>query len=102
MNSIQDVLREELEYELKMLEQYRRVVDDLPRGSLWKKIVNSRVYYYLAYREGRKVKFDYIGKLSDENLKAMREKIGKRKRYKILIKDLNKEIKYLKKLLNVK
>ncbi len=98
---VKGVLREELEHAKRAKQRYEEGLDELPRGSLQKKKINDKAYYYIAYRNGNKVKFDYLGKLSDADIKSYREKIEKRKRYKKLIKDLDKEIKYLGRVLNV-
>ncbi|MDO9542814.1 MAG: hypothetical protein Q7J98_10895 [Kiritimatiellia bacterium] len=49
--AIQELLKEELGNSLRMERDYRHTMDKLPRGSLVKKIIRRRAYYYLAYRE---------------------------------------------------
>jgi len=74
----------------KTLENIKELYKKLPKGSFHSKIRGNHKYYYLAYREGRKVKFDYIGKEISEKLKEKVNK-GKKIRKKLLKKE--KEIK---------
>lgn len=99
MDGVKNLLQEELDYALKVQKRYCEAILMLPRGSLWKKKVNNKEYYYLAYREGHKVKFDYLGKLSEQEIKAYQNKVEKRRRYLKLIKDVKEEIKFLKRVL---
>ena len=102
MDMIKGVLQEQLEYALEAEQQYSEAIKELPRGSLSEKKRNGRSYYYLAYRKDGKMKFDYLGRLYDEEVEDYKEKIEKRRLYNKKLKNLNKEIKYLKKVLNVK
>lgn len=102
MDMIKGVLQEQLEYALEAKRRYNENIKELPYGSLSEKERNGKLYYYLAYRKDGKMKFDYLGKLFDEEIEEYNEKIEKRRLYKNILKNLNKEIKYLKKVLNVK
>ena len=101
MDMIKSVLEEQLEYALESERRYKKAVNELPRGSLSKKKINDNYYYYLVYRDGKKVKSEYLGKLFDEEIEEYQKKIKKRRMYKDILKNLSKEIKYLKKVLNV-
>lgn len=102
MDTIKNVLQEELEYAIKLKKRYEEDLEKLPKGSLWKNKAGDKIYYSLAYREGKKVKFDYLGRLSAGEIKKYKENIDKRERYKKLLKDLKQEIRYLQKVLHVK
>lgn len=102
MDLIRSVLQEELESSLEARDYYQEEISKLPKGSLSRKKIDKRVYYYLAYREGSKVKTDYIGKLSNKEVKDYQKRINKRRHYQSQLKKVDKKIKYLRKVLNVK
>jgi len=103
MGVIKGVLKEELENSIRLKDGYKKALKKYPGGSIVKKRIRGRDYYYLAFREGRKIKFVYKGKsLSKEFMAELKKSKDMRKKYKKLIQDLNRRIKYLKKVLNGK
>jgi len=66
--SIKSILREELENSVKMQTLYERQLEELPKGSIAKRKIHGRYYYYLVYRQDGVVKTDYLGKeVPEEN-----------------------------------
>lgn len=102
MDAVKGVLREELEYELKVRERYEEALFALPKGSLSKKRIGGRDYFYLAHREGPTIKTVYVGKADAEEVQAYQANIAKRKRYQRMLRETKRTIRYLKKVLNVK
>ena len=74
----------------------------LPRGALVRKMIGGRRYFYLAHREGKKVKFDYLGKLADEDVARHEEAKHSRARYRQRLSEVNKQIRFLRKVLRAK
>ena len=101
MKIIKGVLKEELENSLRMLKRYQEEIDTL-KGCLVKKKIGKRSYYYLAKREGKKVKFIYKGSVSAEIKKAYREQRKMLRKYKGLIAQVKKQIVFLKRSLRGK
>ena len=100
---VKGVLREELEHSLGAVDAYNDAISKLPRGSLVRKSIRNKEYYYLAYRlNSKKVVLSYIGRLSEEQVTAYRENIDRRRRYQQLLRELKQKISYLRKALNVK
>lgn len=103
MGVIKGVLKEELENSIRMKKGYEKALKLYPGGCFVQKKIKGHKYYYLAVREGKKVKFIYKGKILSKDEK---EKLDKSKRlrikYKQLIQKLNKQIKYLRKSLRGK
>ena len=99
---IKDMLNEELENSLRIKQEYEQVLAKLPRGSLVRKLISGRPYFYLAHREGKKVKFDYLGKLSDEEVSHYDNAKQSRARYREHLRELNKQIQFLRKVLREK
>jgi hypothetical protein len=102
MNVIKGVLEEELQSSIKMKKQYERALSELPKGSLVEKKIKGRKYYYLAIRESDKVRFIYKGKISEEEKKKYIEAKKFRAKYRKLLSRINKQIAFLRKILNGK
>lgn len=103
MGVIKSILREELENAIEMKKKYEEKLKEHPGGSFVEKDRGGNKYYYLAYRDGDKVKFIYKGKeISREDRKKLKKDKRLRKKYKEQIKKLKKRIKYLRKVLNGK
>ena len=94
---IHGVLLEEKERNLLMQEQYKKEIELLPKGSIVKKINKSGEYFYLSYRNGANVISKYLGKDLDA-INKINEKIEKRKHLKSIIKNLQLELKQIKKV----
>lgn len=100
MNPIRGVLAEELENSERMLLSYKKALADSPRGSLVAKRIKGNIFYYLAYREGRKIKFDYLGKLSGEKVAEYQKAKALRAKHRKLASDLRKQVIFLKRALH--
>ena len=95
MNLIIDTIQKEktrIEY---MLKRYRRINEELPKGSLSESNKNGQKYYYLKYREGKKVVSKYLGKDAGD----MPALIEKRKHTEAMIKSLEDELRIAEKAL---
>jgi len=102
MKVIKGVLAEELENSLQMKKRYAEALQKLPRGSLVKKNIGGRNYYYLAFRENEKVRFVYKGRLSEGEVKRCKEAQKMRAKYRKLYRQVNQQIVFLKKVLRGK
>lgn len=103
MGVIKSILEEELENSLRMKEEYENVLKANPGGCIVQKEVKGNKYYYLAVRDGKRVRFIYKGKeISKEELAQLEKSRQLRKKYKALIQKLDKQIKYLRKALRGK
>ena len=95
MNLIIDTIQKEktrIEY---MLKRYRKIIEELPKGSLSESNKNGQKYYYLKYRDGKKVVSKYLGKDAGD----MPELIEKRKHTEVMIKSLEDELRIAEKAL---
>ena len=79
-----------------MLTKYQETLAKLPKGTISEKQVKGNTYYYLKYREGKKIVSKYIGK---EEIKALKQQIDKRRHIEIMIKSLLEEQKLAAKVL---
>lgn len=100
MGIIKGVLREELENSIRMKGQYEKALKSYPGGCFVQKEIKGHKYYYLAVRDNKKVRFIYKGKsLSKDDVTSLEKSRQMRKKYKELIQKLNRQIKYLRKVL---
>ena len=102
MGAIKGVLKEELENSLQMKADYERELAKLPKGSLVKKKIKGHEYYYLLLREKGKVKFIYKGKVSKDEIKKYKEAKEYRAKYRKLLSQVKKQIKFLRSTLRGK
>ncbi len=79
--------KERIEY---MLNKYLQQLKELPKGSITAKNVGTNTYYYLKYREGKKVFTDYLGKDS-ERVQNIRTELEKRHHIETMITHLRTE-----------
>jgi len=102
MRIIKGVLKEELDNSLRMQKSYERQLRRLPRGSLIKKVISGRPYYYLVYREDGKVKFAYRGKVTEEEIKKYAKAKLYRAKYRRQLSEVKKQIRFLRSTLRGK
>ena len=81
----------------KMIIEYTKELEKLPRGKITPKTVNGKTYYYLYYRDGKKVVSKYIGK-NEGSLTSIREGLTRRSQIEEIIKKLKEEKAQIKKL----
>ena len=89
MGIIKGVLKEELENSIRMKEDYREALKANPGGCFIRKAIRGHNYYYLAVRNGKKVRFIYKGKkLSKKDVLKLAKSKRLRRKYKKLIQKL--------------
>ncbi len=102
MGAIKGVLKEELENSLRMRVDYERELAKLPKGSLIKKKIKGHEYYYPLLRDKGKVRFIYRGKVSKDEIKKYKEAKELRAKYRKLLSQVKKQIKFLRSALRGK
>lgn len=95
MGIVEDMLSEERSRLLELEKFYVKQISRLPRGSISMKRRGSREYCYLAYRDGRKVRFDYVGGASSEAASKLQAQIRKRREIE---KKLERVVKNLREI----
>ena len=88
---ITSVLNNEAKRNEQMILEYQQLLETLPKGSL----ICRKNYYYLKYRDGKKVVTKYIGKDAEDT----EELIEKRKHAETMMKSLEEELKIANKAL---
>ena len=80
-----------------MIAEYEREKTFLHKGSITVKSVGNKTYYYLNYRNGKKIISKYIGK-DEHSLQSIKEQLERRKQIEAILKKLKAEQLQLKKL----
>jgi len=70
----------------------------MPKGHVNVLYRNKKGYYYLTYRDGKKIRNDYLGPVGKEDLSEIFEKLNEREDLKRKLRSLKLEEKTLKKL----
>lgn len=83
------VLQEKSRIE-NMMSMYETELLYLPRGVLVKKIINGKEYYYIQYREGKKVISKYIGN-SEEKVAEVKARLERRRQIETILNNLKAE-----------
>ena len=89
---INSVVKSEAERNGQMIEEYERLIESLPKGSI---ICRKNEYYYLKYRKDGKVCDEYIGK----DPTSVKEQLEQRKHYEKMLSVLKREQKAINKIL---
>ncbi len=93
---IKGVLAEELENSIRMKKGYEEALNKLPKGAIAARNIKGHIYYYLVRREGSKVRYIYKGKISDDEKKLYVEAKSMRAKYRKLLSQVKKQIKFLR------
>lgn len=88
MNLILSTILQEKERIDHMLAKYQEELEMLPKGTISEKKVKQSTYYYLKYREGKKVISRYI---PQKDVDAVREQVEKRRHIETMIRSLQEE-----------
>lgn len=84
MKILEGILSESKEYYLEIREKIKKKLANLPKGSVKKRLIGGKKYYYLQSRVGSKIVHKYLGKKRPEVIfnqikerKALKEELKK-------------------------
>ena len=97
MSIISTLLIKEKNRNEKMIIEYTRELNILPKGTIKEKKVKDKIYYYLLFRDGDKVITKYLGK-NEESLYLIKEQLARRKQLERMLQKLKEEKTQIKKL----
>ena len=101
MGVIKGVLREELGNSIDLVNRYREEIAKI-KGCLVRKKIGKRYYYYLAKRQGKKIKFIYKGPISEEIKKVYSRQRKMLSKYKKLLQKSKMQVTFIKRALRGK
>lgn len=93
---IKGVLAEELQNSFRMKKEYEAALGKLPKGCLAVRKIRGHEYYYLVKRLDKKVKYIYKGKISQEDKKKYEKAKVLRAKYRKLLSQVKKQIRFLR------
>lgn len=93
---IKGVLAEELQNSFRMKKGYEKALRRLPQGCLVVKKIRGHEYYYLVKRVNGKVKYIYKGKISEEEREIFENAKKLRAKYRNLLSQIKKRIRFLR------
>ena len=96
MSILKQVLIEELERNNHFIDSAEKEISQLPNGYLSKKNINNKTYFYYQWREGEKIKSEYIKMKDVQNLD---KKIKRRKELEEAVLKAKNENKRIEKVL---
>lgn len=88
---------EQLRHNQNRQEEINDLMTVLPKGHINILYRGSRGYYYLTYRNGKKINNDYLGPVGKADLTEIMQKLKQREELKKELKALKEEEKQLKK-----
>ncbi len=88
LNLILHTVKQEKQRIEYMLAKYQSEFSDLPRGTIFEKTIGEKTYYYLKYRDGKKVVSQYVSKKEIEKVRAL---VEKRRHIEAMVKSLQEE-----------
>lgn len=88
LNLILHTVKQEKQRIEYMLLKYQNELSYLPRGTISEKTVGEKTYYYLKYRDGKKVVSQYVSKTEIEKVRAL---VEKRRHIEAMVKSLQQE-----------
>ena len=100
MNDIIFELKTRLNNNIERQKSIEKSIEFLPKGHINTLYRNGKGYYYLTYREGQKVKNEYLGPEGKTDLNKTINKLHKRQVIEVELKELKKQERKLKKLIN--
>jgi len=96
MSVLNEVLQEEYERSLRIKSSIEKELKTLPDGYISHKIIKNKRYCYIQKRIGGKVVSTY---LPADKVNAMKSQIEKRKTLEASLKEVNENIKKLKRVI---
>lgn len=92
-------LKEELERVLILEKHYQKDIEDLPEGSIHKRVIGGIEYAYLKISKKGEVQSKCIGRWDDPSMQKLLIQINKKKDKKYRLKKVKEQIKILRRAL---
>ncbi len=92
MSIVNGILKEELERLEKLQAKYLDMFEALPKGSLRKKKIGQKMYFYLVSRKGGQVVTEYLCQGDSPKAKSFEEQDAKRRDLKSKVKNIKMDI----------
>lgn len=101
MSLLTEAVAQEQQRIERMINQYEAELSHLPKGVLITKSIKGNQYYYLQYRDGRRIVSEYIGRKSDK-VEELQNQIDRRRHVQAMLKALHEEYVVAQKMMDVR
>lgn len=101
MSLLTEAVAQEQQRIERMINQYEAELSHLPKGVLITKSIKGNQYYYLQYRDGRRIVSEYIGRKSDK-VEELQNQIDRRRHVQAMLKALHEEYAVAQKMMEVR
>ena len=88
LNLILSTILQERERIDRMLAKYREELETLPKGTISEKKAGQSTYFYLKYRDRKRVISKYV---PQKDVETVREQVEKRRHIETMIRSLQEE-----------
>lgn len=92
------VMQERLRIE-HMIKSYEDELVTLPKGTLVQKTIQNNSYFYLQYRDGKRMVSKYVGK-DEQRIHEIQQELDRRKQVELLLNGLHKELNLARKVVD--
>ena len=101
MSVLSDSILDDLKRNRSNQKLYLDQIASLPKGKIIIRSRRNKEYYYLEYRDGKRVIYDYLGSVSGFDTASLQEQLNERKIYSERLKNLKREEKEMIRILSV-
>lgn len=98
MTIMEGVFREEYDRLERMKRAFTEDYNKLPKGYISAKKISGRTYYYLQWRDGKKIRSRYI---KTDELEDLQKQLALKKRIKQSLDNIEANFRLLKRVLKV-
>jgi len=92
MSIVNGILKEELDRLERLQAKYSAMLEAFPKGSLRKKKIGQKIYFYLVSRKGDQVVTEYLCQGNSPEAKSFEEQDAKRRDIKSKFKSVKEDI----------
>lgn len=98
MGYLLNLISDEVKRIRALKESYVQQLKLLPKGTLQTRRRGKHEYYYLAFRDGKKIITEYVGK-DEKRIHELKQSLEKRKHVEDILRQLDRELSIAKRIL---
>jgi hypothetical protein len=98
MSYIINLVSDEANWIRVLIKKYEKQLLLLPKGTLQIRRRRKNEYYYLSFRDGKRIITNYVGK-DEKKINEVKEGLEKRKHIEDILRQLNRELSVAKRVL---
>lgn len=100
MSVLRGILLEEHQRLLDLIENHKKHIRQLPKGTIIKKEIKGHKYAYQAFRIGKKIVFKYLGTILSYQTQQITNQVKERRDYEVSLKKAKLNYIEIKRALN--